>query len=410
MMLTVLEHQKILIGKCRDAARPQISQEDAQLLRMLDMDNRGLFRWGNGYLTTKQWVGTIALPGLSVEILPKVTESYDEDFTRSALLYMFRIANHIPTKERIPAKVSFIRNGLVEILIANFLDCVEHYFQEGFYASYTKVTRDLPAVKGSIDFSKQMSRNLLNPTRFVCRYSRMETDNPVNRQLKYVLRIMQRVSCEYSNRKRIAAALRCFEGVADLDAARARDGGIQVTKANQRMQLLLRYAFLFLDGYAVSINSGKHKASSMLFDMNVVFEKFLYRSCRKLYGADVQYQNRKHYLITSKSSAAKRICLKPDLLISVPGRPRLVVDTKWKRIRRFVKESDVYQMNAYISAIDGVDTALLLYPMADGAAGAVGDYEFTNSAGKKELRIRAVDLSLVEDEPRFLAHIESLLV
>ncbi|WP_394526924.1 McrC family protein [Lacrimispora sp. JR3] len=409
MMLTVLEHQKVYIGKFRDETKPQISYEDANLLRMVDLNNRGIFKWGNHFLIPQQWVGAIALPGLSIEILPKVTDYYDENFTKRVLLQMFKVANNIPTKKNVSAKVSFAKNGLIEILIANFLDCIEHYIKEGFISSYCKVTRNLPAIKGSIDFSKQINKNLLNPTRFVCRYSRMEVDNPVNGLLKYVLNVMQKVSCDYSNCKRIVTALVYFDVVKEMDEKSVRNNNIQITKVNQRVQILLQYAYLFLDGYAVSINNGKNTVSSMLFDMNKVFEKFIYKSYRKVFGGKVQYQSAKNYLITDKNSAAKRINLRPDLLIYSPGGVKMVVDTKWKRIRKFVKESDVYQMNAYVSAIDKVDTAILLYPKAEDASGAVGDYEFTNSSGNKELKIRTVDLSLIADEKNFSEHIKSLL-
>jgi 5-methylcytosine-specific restriction enzyme subunit McrC len=409
MTLTVLEHQKIYVGKVRNISKPQISFEDADMLRVVDIRNGGIFKWGNQYMIPQQWVGVISLPGLSLEILPKVVDSYDETFTKEILLKMFKVANNIPTKKSVVGKVDFAKNGLVEILITNYLNFVEHYLQEGFLASYQKVIRNISTVKGSIDFSRQINKNLLNPTRFVCRYSKLEIDNAINQLIKYVLGNMLNISNDYSNIKRIKVALVYFASVKNINDIIAKNLIIVFNRTNERIKIIVEYSYLFMDGYSISINNGKREVSSMLFDMNKIFENFIYHSYKKIYGNKVLYQNRRNYLISDQSKAIKRINLKPDLLIFSPLGVKMVVDTKWKSVKKFAKESDTYQMNAYVTAIDGVDTAILMYPMTKESSSAVGDYEFQNTSGHKELKIRAVDLSLIKDDTMFLKHLVLLL-
>ena len=113
MILSVLEHQKIYIGKSRNISKRQISFSDADAIRVIDINNKGIFKWGNRYIVPQQWVGVISLPGLSLEILPKISDSYDERFIKETLLMMFKVAHDIPTKKNIKAKVNFTKNGLV---------------------------------------------------------------------------------------------------------------------------------------------------------------------------------------------------------------------------------------------------------------------------------------------------------
>ena len=152
MILTVLEHEKIYIGKTRDIAKKQISNKDVEAIRIIDINNKGIFKWGNRFIIPQQWVGVISLPGLSLEILPKVTESYAVDEIKETLLYMFKVAYNIPTKKNVNSKVDFSKNGLVEILISNFLEKVEYYIKENLVSSYRKVIKNISTIKGSIVF------------------------------------------------------------------------------------------------------------------------------------------------------------------------------------------------------------------------------------------------------------------
>lgn len=409
MILSVLEHQKIYIGKSRNISKRQISFSDADAIRVIDINNKGIFKWGNRYIVPQQWVGVISLPGLSLEILPKISDSYDERFIKETLLMMFKVAHDIPTKKNIKAKVNFTKNGLVEILISNYLNQIEFYIREGLLYSYCKVTKNLTVVKGNIDFAKQINKNILNPTRFICKYSKLDIDNNVNRIIKYTMREMKKVSRDLINLRKLKTLSIYFEEVSDINSQVANNMNIQINRINVRVKEIIRYGKLFLDGYSVSISNGDNSISSMLFDMNKIFEKFIYKNYKKILGSNVFYQSGNNYLITDKVGKIKKIKLKPDMLINTPKGFKMVVDTKWKIIKSFAKESDVYQMNAYVSAIAKTDTAILMYPKTIETDTAVGDYNFLNAAGVKELKIRTVDLSIANDEIRFKNHLWDLL-
>lgn len=409
MILTVCEHEKIYIGNKRDASKKQISRTDIETLRVIDINNKGIFKWGNRYITPQQWIGVISFPGLSLEILPKVADSYDKTEIKDILLYMFKVAYNIPTKKYVNAKVEFSKNGLVEILVSNYLDKIEHYIREGLLFSYRKVIKNIPTIKGSIIFSKHINKNTMNPTRFVCKYSKLDVDNNVNRLVKYTITEMKKISKDFSNITRINTLLVFLDKISRITKQQLESLNIQITRANSRIKDIVEYSNMFLEGYAVSLNNGENSVSSMLFDMNKIFELFIYKSYRKIFGNKVLYQDGRNYLVSDRTGLKKKIKLKPDILIKTNEGFNMVVDTKWKVVKSFAKESDVYQMSAYVSAIQKVDVAILMYPKTLKTDDVVGDYMFYNSSPVKELKLRLVDLSIATNDTLFKAHLQELL-
>ncbi len=409
MILTVTEHEKINIGKVRDFSKKQISRSDVESIRVIDINSRGIFKWGNRYIVPQQWVGVISLPGLSIEILPKVAGAYNYSDLKEILLHMFNVGHNIPNKRNIKSKVDFSKNGLIEILISNYLENIDFYIREGFVSTYSKVVRNISTVKGSIMFSKHINKNILNPTRFVCKYSKLEVNNDINKLFKYTLLEMKKISRDYENIKRLKTALVYFEEVSSLSTRQFNEIKIQINAINSRISEIVEYSYLFLEGYSVSLSSGNKDVSSMLFDMNKIFEMFIFKSYRKIFGSRILYQDGKNYLVTDSSKTTKKIKLRPDILIKTREGANIVVDTKWKVTKKFAKESDVYQMNAYISAIPDVNTAILMYPKTTDSSSVVGNYIFNNESDDKELKIRAVDLMYVRDDKKFKEHLIELL-
>lgn len=409
MILSVLEHEKIYIGNERDVSKKQISKEDVEAIRKIDIKNKNIFKWGSRYITPQQWVGVISLPGLSLEILPKIFGSYDEVEIKEILLYMIKVAHNIPTRKNINAKVNLSKNGLVEILIASYLEKIEYYIREGFLPSYQKVVKNITTIKGSIVFSQHINKNIMNPTRFICKYSKLDIDNDVNKLIKHTMVKMKRMSKDFSNISRLNRALIYFDEISEISEYQLSNINIQITSNNSRIKEIVEYSNIFLDGYAISLSSGSKFVSSMLFDMNKIFEVFIYKSYKKLLGSRVLYQYRKNYLVSDMAGIRKKIRLEPDILINTDKGVSMVVDTKWKVIKSFAKESDIYQMNAYVSAIPKVNIAVLMYPKTTTTHSVVGDYKFINISKDKELKIRAVDLSIVRDETLFKNHLQDLL-
>ncbi|WP_318627494.1 5-methylcytosine restriction system specificity protein McrC [Paenibacillus polymyxa] len=407
--MTVLENQKIKIRSRRNVQEFQINSNDAVLLRQVELRNNGIFKWGFDTITPQQWIGVISTKDLNIEILPKISESYDIDEIRQKLLYMFQVAHDIPTRTNINSKVRFAEKGILEILISNFLAKLEQYLQSGMVRTYEKQKRNLHAIKGTIVFNEQIRKNNFNLTRFVCRYSKLVEDNLINRLLKRALSSMRKVSHDNSNIEWIKRMLPVFEDVSDIGSNLDYKKTLVFNRHNNRVVELIEYCELFFSGMFAHLNIGNNMVHAVLFDMNKLFELFIYKSLKKVYGHKVLNQVSGTYLLESLDNGKKRVNLRPDIWLDLYDGYRIIIDTKWKKINRFIKESDVYQMNAYTTAISNVKETILIYPFVKGSGRSVGDYLINNQLGNNLLKVRTIDLKYVDNIAKFSEHLREII-
>ena len=146
----------------------------------------------------------------------------------------------------------------------------------------------------------------------------------------------------------------------------------------------------------------------MLFDMNALYELFIYRVSHMVFGTRALYQLRGNYLLQREADSKRFVGLRPDITIKRNDGSVDIIDTKWKIPSSFAKESDTYQMNAYSTSIDGVERVFILYPLVRDTQ-LVDDYIFIDKSGtKRSLLIRTVDLMKIMEWRNFLTEFESI--
>ena len=409
MILTIKEYDKIQIRQHRDLANKQISKNDASYLQSIVIENTPVFKLGNRCLVAQQWVGIIALPDFSIEILPKLSAVVSPDNCREILTRMLLVSHQPLATKKLPAAVAFRKNSLVEVLISTFLSSLEYYIKNGLLNSYVKIHSNLDVVKGRILFSKQFNQNILSPTRFHCIYSKYVHDNPLNQFFLCCLHEMQRVSKDSDNKARIRSAMMCFENVRPTSVPVAISQNITFNSTNKTAYEAYMYGKLFLENHSVTISAGHTQMSMMLFDMNRLFETFICQCLRHAYGNKVLYQSSKNYLVIDPATQRKYVKLRPDIILKISSSESIVIDTKWKLPQKFAKESDMHQMNAYSTSIPNISKVYLLFPETANTQQFSGDFDFLSFDGHvRELGIRAVDMSRCLNWNDFLLHLKSL--
>jgi 5-methylcytosine-specific restriction enzyme subunit McrC len=102
--------------------------------------------------------------------------------------------------------------------------------------------------------------------------------------------------------------------------------------------------------------------------MNVLFERYVGMLARRILrtkGLRVSLQGPQRYLANS-TTGDPSFSLRPDIVVFERDAVRLVIDTKWKRLkqetaRESVASSDMYQMYAYVRRYFAPQV-VLLYP------------------------------------------------
>ena len=410
MILKVLEHQKIHIRKNRDLNKLQISYSDAEIIKAVDQKNGFIFKWGNDYVIPQQWVGLISCKDFSIEIFPKISDINEVEKSCEILYKMLEVVYDVPIKNGINAKAKLIQNGLIEIFITNYIEYVKKYIQSGPILDYKKNIKNLKAVKGNIIFSAQINHNAINLTKFMCKYSKMDMDNKYNQIIKLTLVKMRNLSRNNKNKKIIQELLQSFDSVKlniNLDYK-----NIHVDKTHYRLKDIITLSQLFLDNYSASLTYGNYNIVSLLFDMNKLFEKYIYTQLKKIYKQNICYQYSKEFLLKDVKTGIKKVNLKPDMYLKLENF-NIVIDTKWKRMdNTSIKESDAYQMNAYLSVLNNTKKCIVIYPQSYNNVELNNSFVIRNMERDKIINTKTVDLHLLLDKnnDRFIERLRSFVV
>lgn len=410
MILKVLEHQKIHIRKNRDLNKLQISYSDAEIIKAVDQKNGFIFKWGNDYVIPQQWVGLISCKDFSIEIFPKISDINEVEKSCEILYKMLEVVYDVPIKNGINAKAKLIQNGLIEIFITNYIEYVKKYIQSGPILDYKKNIKNLKAVKGNIIFSTQINHNAINLTKFMCKYSKMDMDNKYNQIIKLTLVKMRNLSRNNKNKKIIQELLQAFDSVKlniNLDYK-----NIHVDKTHYRLKDIITLSQLFLDNYSASLTYGNYNIVSLLFDMNKLFEKYIYTQLKKIYKQSIYYQYSKEFLLKDVKTGIKKVNLKPDMYLKLENF-NIVIDTKWKRMdNTSIKESDAYQMNAYLSVLNNTKKCIVIYPKCYNNVELNNSFVIRDMERDKIINTKTVDLQLLLDKnnDRFIERLRSFVV
>jgi 5-methylcytosine-specific restriction enzyme subunit McrC len=263
----------------------------------------------------------------------------------------------------------------------------------------------LPVVRGRLLLARQVratpaTRHLLHVG-----YDEFTADCPLNRLFLFVTRLLLRETRlpENSRRLLLLRALLADVGHEQFDAASA--ARIQLTRLNQRFEPVLNFCQLLLRERMPGPDAGGGACFSFLFDMNVLFERFIGEFIRRNLAAEfpgIRLQGPKRYLVSRKTGTGGAqdggpcFGMIPDVHLTPadPARAPLVLDTKYKRldpaagVSEGVSQADLYQMYAYGRKY-GCPAVILLYPQAPGATKCDVCFEFEAGA---RVFVRTVDL------------------
>lgn len=407
--ITIREYDFLLIKDKRDIKNRIISKDDAFALESIIMEEEPIFKWGYNKISAQHWVGSISLNNLNIEILPKLADYVDNNTLRQVLTRMLLISHQSPAIKNMPSNTQMTKNSLLEMLIDTFLNSFEHYLKGGMQHSYQKIDKNINKIKGQILFNKQFSKNVLKIDRFWCKYSKFTSNNPLNQFFKLCLTLMNQVTTDHQNQIRIKYLLPLFDEISTITKDTALLKEIVFNSTNYRAENAYQYGRLFLQNIYSSLNAGNTKINMVLFDMNMVYERFIYKATKFIYRSNVNYQLRGNFAVIRDTDKRKYIALRPDITIKRASNSYDIIDTKWKIPKVFSKESDIYQMNAYSTCIPNINKIYLLYPFV-GNNSIVNDYHFIDkNDNQRVLKIRTVDLCKCLNWNLFLQELKVIL-
>ena len=343
-----------------------------------------IFTWYADHARARQWVGVINIPGLQLEILPKVdaapssTEHLAEGEeiyqARKNLLYMLAISGDVPVRSRDVAKLASRKAPLSETLISIFAKRLLTELLKGAERNYVHHEDNIRAFKGRLMINRHILKNTAHRERFYCHYDEFSEDTPLNRLFKSACRVLLKVVRTPLTQDSLRHCLIILDQVRDNAGPTKHMQEIILDRRNERFKDLYHFCRLILSNRSPTISSGKQESFSLLFDMNKVFERFVAAFIQKrvmplMSGYRLFPQarhNRRHLMRTHEEKGI--LPLEPDILIRDRFNRYHVMDTKWKNVlpgaehaQGGVSSSDLYQLFAYTHRY-GCAQSTLLYP------------------------------------------------
>jgi len=321
-----------------------------------------------------EYVGVISTKYLTVEILPKadkISNKNDDDAAKKkwqrVLIDMLKSCGYLEVKSTSNANLKIKTNSILELYVSLFLQEVETLIHHGLIKKYRKVTENKPFCKGKIEFSKHITQNHIHKERFFIQYSIYDTNNHLNQILNETLKIIPQIT---DNSILLGFAGKLGLDFPELTPKNVSESDFEKIKYNrktERYKTAIAIAKLLLLNYHPDIQKGKENVLALLFDMNMLWEKYIARQMKKI--KDLPYHVR--------TQSSKKFCtiyrVRPDIFLENNSsdktrRSNIIIDTKWKILwDRKPSIDDVRQMYVYNQYFDS-NQSILLYPTLIGKA------------------------------------------
>lgn len=377
--ISVFEHDTLLIGQCQKGVR--FEQKHYKLLaERLGRKDDSVFPFYSlvkDGVKFKQYVGAIQAGNLTIEILPKTDrDSVNQDWKAILLFMLSKVYNLRVRSESIsPQRVR--RSSVLDLFILRFLNETEKILHQGLIKSYRAQRENATALKGRLLIPQQITKNLVHQERFFVQHTVYDHSHIMNRILRQALVCIVANSSNPAFSQRASNYLDSFPELDPIPINESLFARLVYDRKTDRYRDAIALAELILFNNMPDLQSGKKESLAMLFDMNRLWEEFVYVTLRHYFAGryTVCAQIKKRFWETKT--------IRPDIVIRDSSK-MIVLDTKWKRPDKgYPSDNDLHQMYVYYRYF-GANKVALLYPSTDNSTQVIKG-KFTESGTSCDL-------------------------
>ena len=304
-------------------------------------------------------VGIIKYKTFQLQILPKLIaeEENNEEQILKNLIFMLSYTKKLDIKTTDNVNLSKSQNPFLEILIKEFANSLFEALKRLTPKNYVREEDNLNFLKGKIKFSENIRYNCVNQAKFYCEFDEFSENNILNQLFLYVATSLYEVSKNSENKRVLKLIIDYFAGVKIIRFDKFKCEKIRLTRNQKLFEKPFNLAKMFVENSSVDLSLNKFDSISFVWDMNKLFEEFIYQVLRKMEGVSVTAQQKRH-LLKHKEGFTRR-----DTKVDIMVNNKIVLDTKYKRFESLddVKNADIFQVSTYCM-LHAKNQAILLYP------------------------------------------------
>ncbi|MDN5125516.1 restriction endonuclease [Aliarcobacter butzleri] len=354
----------------------EIKEENNRELKTHIIDNSSLhqyFKLDWKTLKARQYCGILNFNNQDFYILPKIANHNDEKDAKQNLnifIYMLMYAYDVKLSNEQIASCANEEHTILEVFVQMFANGLLQELKKGLYKEYLTKQDNLPVLKGKYLINENLKYNFTK-NKIYCEYDEFSENNSLNQFFLYAVKYLQKF---VKDKKLLKQCELIFDEV-EYKLVDINELNIHFDRLNLRFKTSFEIALLLLRQSIPLFNQDK-KSFAFLFDMNVLFEKFIARMVKEL-DSNAKIQNQDNFGV---------LTLKPDIILE-----NQIIDTKYKKIRSIedIKQSDKLQAFSY-GINYKVENVMLFYPKH------LDEIKYDLVLGKDdkkvELKIRTIDL------------------
>ena len=381
--IQVFEHQKL---KYDDSGDFQKLHFDA-MVKFNDLHQNKYFTIGHNGIVFKSYVGVIQVGGLTIEILPKADKKADADknLWQSVLLNMLKVCKRIRVESVSETQLKKRHHSILDVYFEMYLAEIERLVNKGLIKRYQKNQSNQNALKGKLLFAKNIQQNLVHRERFYCEHQVYDRNHLLHQILYKGLRILKTFVND-ALKDRLNRLLFEFQEIENIEISEKHFRKIVFDRKNSDYQKAFDIAKIIILNYSPSLNYGSENLLTLLFDMNALWEEYIFRILQK------HKKNEEKVSRQDSKKFWKNKCIRPDIILQI-GQKTFVIDTKWKIIEtNNPSDEDLKQMFVYNLHWDA-EKALLLYPKTGQTDSNFEEFHYDNLDLKKKCKTGFVDIT-----------------
>ncbi len=375
--IKVFEHQRLPWKE----AGLSIAQVD-RLIAWNESSGNRFFTVGHKSFTFTEHVGVVQVGRTVIEVLPKADRSEDSGTAaktkwQNALLTMLREVYDLPLTSTTEADLHKRTSSILDFFFGLYVRDVEELVHQGLVKRYRRTRGNQMALKGRLDFPRHIQQNIVHQERFYVEHQVYDTDHLLHSLLKRALVLVADLGRDTEVALRAKGLDWAFENVADRALTPQALDRIILDRKAAPYARAVQLAKMIVLNHAPDVKGGNMPLIGLMFDMNQLFEEFVFRVLRKAARApeframDLSLRNQRSMRFWNKKT------IRPDMVLEYTKegeQKRVIVDTKWKvPPNGKPNDADLKQMYVYNVQFDAQES-VLLYPATTGSHQVSGRY------------------------------------
>ena len=389
------------------------------------------FKISKDSIIVQNFVGTIPLDDIQIEILPKiplVEDNIEEEKIR--FLEMLQSIDYFKEKLFNKSKIAIKDTSILEIFIQFFIEEVEKIVKKGLIYRYENKKENLNMFKGKLDINNHIKYNFSHKEKFYIKFDEFSVNSLENIFIKMTIQKLKKISFNSKNKENLDRIGHYFEKVSILENSIENLKYITFDRTNGYYKNAIQWAKIFLNNQSSSIFSTNNgEITSILFPMENIFENYILNKLRNL----IQEKYYNQFIIKTQDNSCSIFSnidfnntkikndilrVKPDIVIKNKETKEIfILDTKWKVLNKSddkfkISTEDIYQMFTYVKTYNDrsknyiCKKAYLIYPATNMNKNTFNSKDkLIFSTDNFELNIVFVDLNSEENTENSLINI-----